>query len=59
VTGSVRWCPSMQSLKNRGITHLVECGVGTVLSGLMKRIDKDIICTSLHTPQDIETFLKG
>jgi [acyl-carrier-protein] S-malonyltransferase len=37
---------------------LVECGAGKVLSGLVKRIDKEMTGSALNTPADIEAFLK-
>ncbi len=58
VTGAVRWRESMLKLKELGVEQIVECGAGTVLAGLMKRIDKDVSAVSLHTPQEIEAFLK-
>ncbi len=58
VTGAVRWRESMLYLKEQGVEQIVECGAGTVLAGLMKRIDKEVAAVSLHTPQDIEAFLK-
>ncbi len=59
VTGAVRWRESMLQLKELGVTQIVECGAGTVLAGLMKRIDKEVTAVSLHTPQEIEAFLKA
>ncbi len=38
----VRWVETVQSFKAQGITHIVECGPGTVLSGLCRRIAPDI-----------------
>jgi [acyl-carrier-protein] S-malonyltransferase len=58
VTGVVRWRESMLYLKPQGVEQIVECGAGSVLAGLMKRIDKEVAAVSLHTPQDIEAFLK-
>ena len=58
VTGLVRWRESVQSMKSAGVASLVECGSGKVLSGLVRRIDKDMTGTALNTPADIETFLK-
>lgn len=58
VTGAVRWRESMLYLKAQDVEQIVECGVGTVLGGLMKRIDKEVSATALHTPQDVEAFLK-
>ena len=42
VTSSVRWTESMQWLVSQGFTRFIELGPGNVLSGLMKRIDKDV-----------------
>ncbi len=58
VTGLVRWRESVQYMKAQGVDALVECGTGKVLSGLVKRIDKDMTGLALNTPADIEAFLK-
>ncbi len=42
VTSSVRWAESMEWLIGQGYTHFIELGPGNVLSGLMKRINKDV-----------------
>ncbi len=59
VTGTVRWRESVLAMKAAGVDRLVEVGAGKVLAGLAKRIDKEIVATSLQTPADIEAFLKG
>lgn len=59
VTGMVRWRESVQYMKSQGVDMLVECGTGKVLSGLVKRIDRDMTGLALNTPADIETFLKS
>jgi [acyl-carrier-protein] S-malonyltransferase len=58
VTGTVRWRESIMALKEKGVEKVVEVGSGTVLSGLMKRIDKEIAVQSIHSPADIEAFIK-
>ena len=58
VTGLVRWRESVQFMKSAGVEVLVECGTGKVLSGLVKRIDKEMTGLALNTPADIEAFLK-
>jgi [acyl-carrier-protein] S-malonyltransferase len=58
VTGLVRWRESVQYMKSQGVEILVECGSGKVLSGLVRRIDKDMTGLALNTPADIEAFLK-
>lgn len=46
----VRWVESMVALSERGVTDLVECGPGKVLSGLNKRCVKGINTYNLDTP---------
>ena len=58
VTGLVRWRESVQYMRSDGVDTLVECGSGKVLSGLVKRIDKEMTGQALNTPSDIEAFLK-
>jgi [acyl-carrier-protein] S-malonyltransferase len=58
VTAMVRWRESVQYMKRHGVDTLVECGSGKVLSGLVKRIDREMTGVALNTPADIETFLK-
>lgn len=59
VTGMVRWRESVLYMKERGVEHLVELGAGKVLSGLTRRIDRDLKSTAVQNPEDIEAFLKG
>ena len=58
VTGLVRWRESVQYMRSAGVDMLVECGSGKVLSGLVKRIDKEMTGLALNAPSDIEAFLK-
>lgn len=58
ITGAVRWRESVLYMKAQGVEQLVECGAGSVLAGLTKRIDKEVAAVSLQTPEDIEQFLK-
>ncbi len=58
VTGAVRWRESVLYMKAHGVEQLVECGAGSVLAGLTKRIDKEVTALSLHTPEEIDNFLK-
>jgi [acyl-carrier-protein] S-malonyltransferase len=52
--GPVRWVEVTQALKARGLVHLIECGPGTVLSGLVKRVDADIVSTTINTPAGLK-----
>ena len=58
VTGTVRWRESTLYMKAAGVTSIVELGAGKVLSGLARRIDKELVGTALGAPADIEAFLK-
>jgi [acyl-carrier-protein] S-malonyltransferase len=58
VTGRVRWRESVLYMKGAGVDTLVELGAGRVLSGLVKRIDKEIAGQSVQTPADIEALAK-
>ena len=59
VTGAVRWRESVLYMKQHGVQQLVECGAGTVLAGLAKRIDKEIYTVSMHTPEEVDAFIKS
>lgn len=58
VTGLVRWRESVLWLKEQGVATLIELGQGKVLSGLVKRIDKEMTGVACGTPADVETLLK-
>ncbi len=57
VTGMVRWRESVLEMKGMGITRLVELGTGKVLSGLARRIDRELSATAIGAPADVEAFL--
>ena len=48
--GPVRWVECMRAIKARGVTHIVECGPGKVLAGLVKRVDTELTGTPLFDP---------
>ncbi|WP_066337800.1 ACP S-malonyltransferase [Azohydromonas lata] len=51
--GPVRWVEVVQALKARGITHVVECGPGKVLAGMVKRIDAELQGAALFDPASL------
>lgn len=57
VTGTVRWRESVMWMKEQGITEMIELGAGKVLSGLVKRIEKDVATESIGTPEQIEALI--
>jgi [acyl-carrier-protein] S-malonyltransferase len=58
VTGLVRWRESVLAMKGEGVDSIVEVGAGRVLSGLVKRIDRELAVSSAGTPAEIEAYLK-
>jgi [acyl-carrier-protein] S-malonyltransferase len=58
VTGRVRWRESVLAFRTLGIETTVEAGGAKVLTGMVKRIDKDLQTVTLDTPADIEAFMK-
>ncbi len=56
VTASVRWRESVGSFSSLGVHEVVEVGAGKVLTGLVRRIDKELACVNLQDPADIEAY---
>lgn len=48
--GPVRWVECVQAIKAHGIAHIVECGPGKVLAGMVKRIDAELTGLPLLDP---------
>ena len=52
--GPVRWVEVTQALRARGLSHILECGPGRVLSGLVKRVDAEIQSTTVLDPASLQ-----
>ena len=52
----VRWRESIINMVNYGVSQFIEIGPGKVLSGLIKRIDKNVKITSINNQSDIESL---
>ena len=52
----VRWRESILNMINKGVNHFIEIGPGKVLSGLVKRINKDVKISSINGQSDIESL---
>ena len=57
-TAMVRWRESVLCMKEENIEQVVEVGAGKVLTGLLKRIDRELSGVTLGTPADIDAFAK-
>lgn len=59
LTHPVPWTGTIRELIARGTTRFLECGPGRVLSGLGKRIERDVEWLALETPDGIGQALEG
>jgi [acyl-carrier-protein] S-malonyltransferase len=57
VTGRVRWRETVEWFAANGVTTLYEIGAGKVLSGLARRINRDVATAAVGTPADVEAAL--
>lgn len=57
VTGRVRWRETVEWFAANGVTTLYEIGAGKVLSGLARRINKDVGTANVGTAADVEAAL--
>jgi [acyl-carrier-protein] S-malonyltransferase len=56
VTGRVRWRESVAWMAARGVTETVEIGAGKALSGMIRRIAKDIETRAVNTAEDVRAL---
>lgn len=59
ITSAVRWEESMRWLIAQGFTRFIELGPGTVLTSLMKRIDKSMTMLNVSDVPSLETTVKA
>jgi [acyl-carrier-protein] S-malonyltransferase len=52
--GPVRWVEVVAALKARGLAHIIECGPGKVLSGMVKRIDAELQSATVLDPASLQ-----
>ncbi len=58
LTSPVRWVETIEKMKSEGVEAIIEIGPGTVLTGLIKRIDKSIVVYNLASVNDLGELLK-
>ncbi len=54
VTGQVRWMSSVEWMGAQGVTEIWEIGAGKALSGMIRRINRDIECRAVLSPDDVK-----
>lgn len=59
VTGQVRWRESIEWMSQNGVTKLMEVGSGKVLSGLARRINRDLSSVNVGSMDDLEKALEA
>ena len=59
VTGRVRWRETVEWFAGNDVGRLYEIGSGKVLSGLARRIDRELEAVAVNTPADVEALMKA
>ena len=54
VTGRVRWRTSVEWMAAQGVTEMWEIGAGKALSGMIRRINKDVATRTVGTPDEVK-----
>ena len=54
ITSRVRWRESVNYMINKGVSNFLEIGPGKVLSGLVKKISKDVVVSNIDCIEDIK-----
>ena len=59
VTGRVRWRESVLWMAGQGVTEIVEVGAGKALSGMVRRIAREIETRTVGTPDEVRALAAG
>lgn len=54
----VRWAQTIEAMAQQGVTHVVECGPGKVLTGLVKRINPSLVGLSVSDPASMREAIE-
>ena len=57
VTGTVRWRETMKFADKQGVKKVIELGSGKVLSGIAKRMIKNVVTISIENTEDFKNFI--
>ena len=56
IENRVRWRESVVNMVNKGVNQFIEIGPGKVLSGLVKRINKEVLVSSINSEEEIKNI---
>ena len=56
IENRVRWRESVLNMINSNVDHFIEIGPGKVLSGLVKRINREVKINTINSLEDIENL---
>ena len=59
ITGSVRWRESVLWMAGAGVSEIWEIGAGKALSGMVRRIVKDVATRAVGSPEDVAAAVAG
>ncbi|MEI4194350.1 ACP S-malonyltransferase [Roseovarius sp. E0-M6] len=59
VTGAVRWRESVKFMVAQGVTEIWEIGAGKALSGMIRRIARDVTCRTVGAPDDVTAAVEA
>jgi [acyl-carrier-protein] S-malonyltransferase len=56
IENRVRWRESVINMVNKGVNQFIEIGPGKVLLGLVKRINKEVLVSSINSEEEIKNI---
>ncbi len=57
ITSSVQWVDSIEFMASQGVDTFLEIGPGTVLKGLMRKINRELTVRNIQKPEDIDKLV--
>ena len=57
ITSRVKWRESVEFMISKGVNEFIEIGPGKVLSGLIRRINKEVNVFNINSTDDITNYI--